>query len=502
MTRLLCLLLAAGLGAGAVCVDPMPALLMNSDLLLPAAMMHNVLHDPGTATWFQFPRVPSLVPDLLLYLPLTWLLPDWRLAVPAYAALSLSALVWLGGMVVAQFGGGTAAAGTAAVLGLATAALAAGLLLDPGGAYPMILMPVIHSGPMLLVALAGLLLVRRAVFGGGSLWAVGLAGLLGTLSDRLFLAAFLAPVLANWFVGRRAADGPAVALRRTTAWAAGGCALGILVDLVLFHTVLFRQGITVPRPKQIGLIPAMLTDPHLLGTAALVGLVGALPLLWRGRTPDWRFWWVSALAASAACLVLTPLAYVDTSAVRYAQPTWWWAVLAAAAGLLRLRHLGVGVGMGVGVGVGVGLAMGAAGVLAVAWRAPPRWEAIARWHDPLADCLQRAREANLLHAGLAGYWTARVAIASSGWQLPMEQITTGGTRYVWGDNPWTATHAPGGGTPRTDYLVLQGLDPARLQRRFGPPDARLQCPGSEVWRWTDPGHLTRVLATQPPPEPD
>ena len=482
------MLLAAGLGAAAACVPPMPALLFNSDLLLPAALMHNLLHDPGSVAWFQFPRVPSLVPDLLLYLPLSALLPDWRLVLPAYAAVQCALLVWLGGAAVAEFAGSSAAVATVSVLGLATAGMAAALLLDPGGALPMILMPVIHSGPTLLVALAGLLLVRRALSGTVPGWVVAAIGAVGTLSDRLFLAAFLAPVLLVWVAGRRDPPDPAwpaPVLRRMARQAAIGCGIGIVVDFVLFHTVLFRQGIAVPRPRQIGLIPTMLTDPHLLGTAALVLGAAAVPLLWRSRAPGFLFWWASATAASAACLVLTPLAYVDTSAVRYAQPTWWWAVLVCAAGLVRAGRRGGGAA----------LAMGAVGVAAVLHRAPPSWDTIARWHDPLADCLGDAADKGLLHAGLAGYWTARVLVASSDWRLTVEQIRPGGVRYVWGNNPWAATHVPGGGTPRYDYLVLQGLDPDRAERRFGVPDGRLQCPNSAVWRWDDPTHLTRVLLT-------
>ena len=121
-----------------------------------------------------------------------------------------------------------------------------------------------------------------------------------------------------------------------------------------------------------------------------------------------------------------------------------------------------------------------------------------RWHDPVADCLQQAHDAGLIHAGLAGYWSARAIEASSDWRLQLGQLSEAGRLYTWGNNPWYDTHGADGAAPRRDYVVLRGLDPARIGARFGPPDARFECGGSEVWRWLDPSHLARALAGPDP----
>ena len=229
----------------------------------------------------------------------------------------------------------------------------------------MILMPVIHSGPTVLLAWAGLLVAWRLLTGGGSWlgWVLVAIGAAGTLSDRLFLPAFLAPVLAGVAAIRLTGGGAALPLRRVAVLAAAGCAVGIAMDIGVVPLAAGPAGRCrgCVRCGQWALLPRMAGDARMQGTAAAVLAVALVPLAWRGRSSRVVFWWAAAAVGSLTCLALTPLAYLDGGAVRYDQPAWWWAVLMLAAWLLRAAPRR---------GAAAALALGAAAAFLVAGRTP------------------------------------------------------------------------------------------------------------------------------------
>jgi len=469
--------------------------LTNADLLLPVSFASDVIRHGAAARYFQLPRVPSLVPDIGVVLLLEGMFGNWRLAMLGYAAAAFMALVTVGGAIAAQLAGRSLAIGTATVLGLTVALL--GVLWPTGtaGIYLLVLAPVIHSGPFVL-ALAALLLARAAAQreprGGGRLVLLGAMAAAGTLSDKMFLGAFLPPLLAALGASVWLNQMPYRPALRVAGVALAGVALGWIADRRLFAGLLLRQPDLAldwsDMPDRIG---GFLRQPMLPYFAVAGLLVPLLPLLaWR-RTPARVFWWTAIATTLPAFLGLAAILWVDDSSVRYMQPVLWLPLFAVAGLLLTTPPVRRNT-----AALATALVAALAGwVLLQPWPQP----AILAWRDPLAACLQQAHARGLLHDGLAGYWQARPVEASTDWSLQVDQVTPNGNAYLWGNNRYWYGHARDDPRqpPNTDFIVAAQLDASAVHKLYGAPATIMPCPGSEVWLYL-PGHLHPVLRSVSP----
>lgn len=478
--------------AAIVSALPIRTLLVgNSDTLMPAAFAHNLLNDPGTIASFQFSRLPSFFPDLVVYVGLSALVPSWQAATFAYAVLAYVALVVVGGAVVGLVSGRGWRWGAAAFLVASALALLWETAARGGrGALLYVFVPVNHAGSMTL-SLVGLLL-GAWLLAGRPRWgfaALFLVSALGALSDKLFVGSCLVPLVAGtaaWLwrggLGRRRAAG-------VIAAAGLGCAVGIALDHVIFADGLVRQpDIPINLHHQRLMLAALLQDSSVALSVAAAVVVAALPLLWVRRDAGLAFWWAAGTATAAGFLGLLPLLYADLSATRYVQPVWWWLVIVVASGALRAAPR---------------LMLGASAALVLAslvtqvgeGRTLLRPGLVLAARSPVASCLVPLHEAGVIHAGIAGYWDAREIEASSNWRLQLEQVSTNAQIFIWGNNSTYYTHDrfDPARKPLFDYVVVRDLTPNTVLARFGKPDRVIPCPGADVWTYALPGGIGPMI---------
>lgn len=472
---------AAVLAAGAFGNAGLLDLATNSDALLPAAFVWEGVHHPESWRGFQWPRVPSLFPDLLLYGGLQALLGSWRLAQLIYAALSLAAMASLAGLVAGptrQVTGGMAfLAVTGLVLGVEGA-------VDAMPWHQHLLAPFYHSGPFILSVACVLLAAGEARPGWGRLLGLALLAGLGTFSDRLFIGLFLVPLLAAVADAR---------IRGAMGWKAAfllagagllGCALGVLADKAVFPWLLGRQ-------PDVALLPGLMLQRGLAffrqpaGWIALaLDLSVLVPLLlWRPQGRE-RFLWVAASACAVPVTVLAAGLWEDDHSRRYLAPLLWWPILLHAPRLAGLRGM---AGIGAVVAVLCGLAMSAGHLPGVN---------LLLWRDRLASCVLPTTH----RAGLADYWVARRMTVSSDWVLQVAPVDRAGRGRVWGNNPhWLrASHADPQRPAPFSFIVMTDLDEASILARYGAPSGVLRCQGTPIWLYDDPAALHAALAAASP----
>ena len=472
----LLLLYAFTLLAGiAFCSEPdVVGELINADLIKPAALAYDVWH-AGHAALFQLSRAPGLVPDIAAYVALSGLFPAWRMAAIAYAATSYLGLVAALGAIVAAIARRPLLPATAWVLALSIAAMAADILWF-GSMHPTLLVfsPDVHSGPLIL-AFAALLLVAARIRRPALYLDIGLFTLaaLGTLSDRLFVGTFVLPAAAGVAL---------LVLARQLPWRQGlrivltlaiGCIVGTRLDHALFAQILLRQAdVPLGSPRRHLLL--LLGSPTLIPVVALETLLIAIAVIaWR-RLGAGLFWVGAFLAMTGGHLALYAALYTDDALLRYVQPVFWWAVIWIAAAATRLLWQPAS---------GLAAATAMAALLAVETARAPPFPKMLAWQLPLAACLRDAHAAGRLHDGLAEYWVARPIEVAADWQLQVDQITADGGVFLWGNNRFWYTHARNDPAhpPTTDFIVMDRLQPAAIQERFGPPASTLPCPGSDIW---------------------
>jgi hypothetical protein len=176
----------------------------NSDNLLSVAQCDDLLHGRDMTDW-HLPGAPYVFPDLLLLLPCQLLAPTLPFAFLAYALvlhLALTAcLAWLGRLTGLRWGSAIVAAGCGTIF------LVCHYLNKVLGDRACLL---VHPGSHVGALLVGLFLLALTVHSlrRGSSWSVAVVylsiGGLGSFSDRLVVAQFLAPLaLALIFLAAR-----------------------------------------------------------------------------------------------------------------------------------------------------------------------------------------------------------------------------------------------------------------------------------------------------------
>ena len=467
-----------------------PEIVISADTLLPAAFVWDVQHDIHAWTRFQYPRVPSVFPDLLV-LGLTQVISgSWRLGFAVWAFVSAGWLLvggaWLAARIARHAAGGAALGFLVlTVLLLTVAILTMGGPGDAGGyliAYLDVFPPVAHGGPFLLTLTAAAVAGRQVeapTLRGTALLAV--LTWAAVLSDLLSVVSLVVPLTAGVAVQvLRRHLRPWNGLRLVLpVWAAG--VLGWLPMLIMRRQRLPSSDLA-DFPRQARWFAG---DLYHHPDMALVVVAFGLLLVAAARDPRrWGpmtgFWLAFAATAGLGALVTTAALYRDYWSYRYALPLLWWTVILAAALLAPL------IGRPVRK---LSLALAAACALAVlVWQSGGlRAADLANWTSPFTACLDRAG----LRTGLAHYWEARPLVAASEWRLQVEQIDEFGVALMWGNDPFWFTHAAGDPSRHPDYrfIIMDRLNIAQVAAAYGRPDSILACGPSSIWVYDDPNRL-------------
>lgn len=461
---------------------PMMALSTNSDSLLPADMAWEWLNRPDMWRSFQWPRIPSLVPDLLIYVALqaAW---SWRVAQIGTGIVFLASLAGFAGWIATRLRPVSGRSGSLAFLAATSVLLLVESAFSTTDWHFYIFAVAYHSGPFIL-SVGTLILARKG--GTWPLLLMATLAALGTFSDRMVVGTFLIPLLAALYSANRHGEMPRRIVILTALLALAGCALGLAADKVVFPLFLTRQ---TDAPLKLG---NLIQDAVIfLGSQAVwfVLALNASVLIRLSRKtlpPLARFWWTAAAAAMVPSSLLAAGLWQDDTSQRYLSAVLWWPVIlwapAIAERLRRFKKTAV-------------LAMTGAAAVAFA-RIVSAPHPLLSWQNPIAACLAPTGRT----AGLALFWQARPITIASNWHLQVEQIKARGGIGIWGNNPswYTSSRGTPGQLPPFSFIVMRGLDEPAIRAAYGQPDSVLPCPGSDVWLYDDPAAMRAHLAAASP----
>jgi hypothetical protein len=466
-------------------------LLTNSDSLQPADFLNDAINHPDSLALFQLPRVPSLFPDLFLYFLMAEITHSWTWMIGIYANLMQLTMLLVCSAICRDMAQVPRSRAMLAILACVILGLTLGTYLDGiTNAYLYVMLPVYHSGPFVL-ALFGLIVAKACIkkANGEARIILALIAALGTLSDRLFVGAFLAPLLGFILLQSLSAEESIRAARRrgwtVVLWALMGCVAGYFCDLLIFSHWLIRQpDLPIDLPRQFGRWRSIWHDGNIRFECLCTVFILAVSRAKVRRNRDEQYWLTVACISSVGFLLIQPLLWDGSASSRYAQPIWWWTLLVAAVMLCRIRWRFAAPGL-----VLIVAAMLVIFILSRhdTFQIPP---VIAR-PDPLSACLIQLKKEGMIHDGLADYWVARPTEVKSGWRLQIAQITPEGLVFFWGNNAKYYSYSEQ--FPKQpaefDYIIVKNLDEGQLTRRFGRPDQIFRCATSNIWIYRDPSRL-------------
>ena len=498
-----CVLLSAG--------DGIPQF-VTSDTLLPMHMAWDTHGYPAAWSSYQWPRIPSLIPDMAYFHGAERLGLGWRGALLGFIPVMLGLLALGMGAIIGRFhryglvsGAARAALAIAALLLLLTGLVAA-TGLGPWSALLLILLPVTHgSGFILSLFAAG---TADAALQGDrrAFWATILMCLVGAFSDLLFVFAFVIPLAA---ASRVAVVRPIIergglrglftvtTCRRlftqnsTLVYSAlAACLIGWASQRMLNLQPLGTYLLKSPSAA----LPQMLGDFRytpwtglvIVGSAALI--VKATATLRQNLATEATFHHsasfliVFGAVATIMGFGLLAVTYVDPNSWRYGMTSIWWPLTIGLALRPAIIWTGQRSAPQSALTYGFGGALLLAATVLVILRPPP----LLAWHSPLETCLTNERARLGLRHGLAPYWLARATEASSNWKLQVRPIADDGSSLPWGDDATLmARDANVPGTPAWfNFIVVdQSTQRAEIMQRFGVPAARKACAGAELWAY-------------------
>jgi hypothetical protein len=472
----------------------------SSDALLPISFAWNLFHQSGTIVGFQLPRIPSIFPDLILLVAFDDLMGEnWRWAMFAYSLVQATAMTLMASAVIARLARSSLPdAALAFVSVLAVIVVVSDLaVLD----LPALYLPVEHFSTFLL-SLFALWLIQRYLDDGRistlSLLCVTIG--VAELSSQKFLLDFTIPAMVT-----TAALACCRLLPLLRSLAIGGASLiGMVIGRLADHLLLRQTDVALTEigshvRKYLAEVPAYLLERPVITLVCLVipQLIALIAVAyWLRHRYHGRWFKLAAVdvpiayvgavgilawwGAEAALLIV----YVDVGSFRYLAPALFWPLIISAAVLVHLArpHLRMLCLLQLGAVAALLCArFGPAGFV------PP----LLDWKHPLAACLERAQ----LRQGLADYWNSRSPTASSGWTIQIDQITSDGRVYFWGNNKQWYDHSFADPTRAPDYnfIVATRLDVDKLRARFGEPQSHLRCGSDDVWIYPDGGRLHDLL---------
>jgi hypothetical protein len=512
--------------------------LFSADSLVLAAFVWESWHFSDVWSWFQLPRVPSLFPDLAVYWVIQSIFDSWRAAHFAYGLFSLLALTWLAGAIIGRCVGCGIWRGINAFLLIIIPVLSFELTQNVHGEFPLhnfLFMPAFHSGQFVLSLGASVLLWHSIERPDrvGLLILIGLLGIAGAISDKMFLLEFHTPALATVFVLCLAGAAGWRQVIEMVALSVTGVAAVLLGDRFLVlqplpnrqwrampgNVTRFLHG---PFTELAVLTPwtAVLcyATPFVLACVVLV-----LPFRRsQANVQGWArnvvaFWWLMALTSIVLTSGATALVYNSWTEYRYAQPLLWWPLIFTGAGLASLlARWRVQIGA---ASVGIMSCIMAGMWLTEGVHSP----GILDWRYPLSTCLIDLKKTEGLNAGLSEFWFGTFLMGLSDWRMQTEPISPLGAAVYWGNDPRWFTHDihDPGRVPEYNFIIMThavepqseteavsltsltgygvasyiGLPEDHIRDSFGPPDKVLHCPS--LW-----AHASALWGTGVNPTPE
>jgi hypothetical protein len=472
----------------------------SSDALLPISFAWNLFHQNGTIGGFQLPRIPSIFPDLIMLVSLDYLMGErWRWATLAYSLVQGTAMTVMASAVIARLARASLSdAALAFVSVLAVIVVVSDLaVLD----LPALYLPVEHFSTFLLSLFCLWLILRYLDHGRISTLSLLCLGIgVAELSSQKFLVDFTIPAMV--------ATAALACLRQLAllrSLAIGGAALiGMVVGRLADHLLLRQTDVALTEigshvRKYLLEVPTYLLERPVITLVCLVvpqliALVAAAN--WLRHRYDGRWFKLSAAdipiayigcvgilawwGAEAALVIV----YVDVGSFRYLAPALFWPLIFSATVLVHLARPYLRMLSLIQIGAMAALLCARFGP---AGFAPP----VLDWAHPLATCLERAQ----LRQGLADYWNSRSPTASNDWTVQIDQITSDGQVYFWGNNKQWYDHSFADPTRAPDYnfIVTTRLDVDKLRARFGEPLSHLRCGDDDVWIYPDGRRLHDLL---------
>ena len=489
--------------------DPLgQSVLVNSDTLLPMHMAWDLAQNPAAWAEYQWPRVPSLFPDMVYFHAAQRLGLGWRQALLFYPFMMLGLLAASMACVISRIRGGrlpeamalAAAAVLAAIASLAALGTVTGAA--PWAMALLILAPVSHGNAFIMTVLAAATADLARTGSKPGLAATLLLCLVGTVNDLLFAALFIGPLtlgLLAHAMRQHAGDertspprrqwppfGVLVPGLQLIAACSLACAIGWAcqsqLNLQPFSAGLLRNPINASAQLIADIPNVPWSVLAIAGTALLA--VTAIKALTVNRAlvtetpPRSTFLVTFAAAAAAASLLLLSVSYVDPFSWRYGMAAIWWPItIGLAFGERRFAWLAQ---LQTPVLTCAGLALTGA-TIGLSQTVHP---GLLAWHSPLEKCLTDGQSGLGLRAGLATYWIARQTEASSDWQLQVRPISDDGQTLPWGDDPGLYRHdAQDPARPAVfNFIVLDpAADRAAIQTRYGTPSRTAWCQANPVW---------------------
>lgn len=474
---------------------------LDGDYLLAERLAADVLGGRYPLAGWTLSSSPYFFPDFALGIAARAVLGDMPL-LPGYAVASYVALALLAGWSLSRV---REPDGLAWLLGalLVNLLLAWQGLADHARWLWWLGVPTMHGGAVLLgLAQVALWLgpadsipspARRAI--------ATLLLFLGLASDALLLTQFVVPLAAALFI---TAPAPR---RRSPRLRAFLLAAGVALVLVVALRVGLRAG-------QWGSYPAVVR--YAPTPAAIAGAGGQMASDLGGpvatAVPAFVALFVGAIAAAAG-LARRP------AAARVRAQAGWFAVLCLGSTLalpvLAVYWRNPQHGRYLLPGLVIPLWWLTAVLPLPAWRKPAATGLLAvllaaavlrlpqvdlsawQWPRPAgARVLERALAERSGDRGLADFWRANHLNAVARGALRLNQLRPDGRVQFWGNNAFHHFEVDAGGAlraPRYTFIVMNGLDPAAIRAKFGPPARTEQAGGYEVWFY-DPAGADRLSA--------
>ena len=464
-----------------------PAAIFNSDLLVLVDFFHDLANFPEVVSQFQLPRIPSLVPDDLLFSAVSTAFADYHLALVAYSVAQCFLFIVASAYLISFCSDKPLAWCCAVVTAVTSVTVVLNGMFSPVFAttYIALFSSVMHFSPFILSVAAICILLRLVEKQGAAPWiALIIVSVVAFASDKLFVLTFAVPALIAVGMSRRRGEVSSSLLWRL----AGALVLSFIVAILLltiFQTAAAPH-ITRILARAIRFVVAM--GAEIVAHPAFYLCLLVLPLVFVAflpmtiRLPErLRLSWLIATLSIVLTLGAAAALYTDISTLRYWLPAFLWPPILASCLIVLV----------VPDRLARGLSAAAIVVLSIFAGAEIRATSVAdlkSWHDPLADCLAREQSGLGLKDGLADYWLARLAVVSSNWRLQIEQM--GGGRYVVaGNNPYWASHSRLRiGEPPVFNFIIPGFlnSSADIRQHFGPPSRIAQCAGHDVWIYDEP----------------
>ncbi len=478
----------------------------DADMLWPASFVFDMTTRADGWRGHNLPRVPSLIPDLAVWVPMLFATGSVRWTVFLYGVLQMAGFVAVAGWIAARLSGRPRLVGGSAVIVVLAAVVWVGLTdLGAGGMLRIAVLPIVHVGPMILALFIAAATAGRLA-AGRSVWPLIVAGAAVFLSDRLLLIEFVVPLLiatAGLVLAGRIRPSQTIAV---ALWTLFGIGLGWTG-----FELLLRAGVsTDPAPgvfvgaliAGVGRFFAAL--PGLIASAPIVIVVVGVAVLafaWLGvravrnaaASPQALFLWLFLGVSSAASIAFTACFFEDAGSMRYLAGLWLCVIVVLGAALALLPALQRAYGL---------LALATVAALLVVFAIRYRGAvAMLRWTYDVAECVRDLRGPLGLHAGLAQYWVARPAEVALRWSTQIDQISDDGLAYLWSNDARWFRHslADPSRPPGYDFVVLRRLDPARIAAHYGKPDAVVPCSNTEIWIYRDRAALYAKVAEGLPP---